>query len=215
MSGRQLVGVALLGAAGWAVWRWAATTLPGGGVQAPAALSWGDLGDLFGLPDDSAIDAPIYASSSTAAPATIDAGGGYTGSTVARESGGDLLAKNPASSASGLFQFTKPTWQSVGGQWGPDPSKPFGGLTPSLAEQQTRFDALTASNSSGLARAGIAATNAALYAAHFLGLGTALRVLTAAPSANLAPLVGSAVMAVNPQLKGMTVASFLSWAAGH
>lgn len=214
MSARQLAGVALLGAAGWAVWRLAARGTAGGSLQPPLALSWGSLDSILGTVPDSAIDAGGYEIFDPT-PATIDAGS-YGALTLAHEDpSGDLLAKNPRSSASGLFQFTKATWQRVGGAWGPDPTKPFGGLTPSLAEQQMRFDRLTSSNAGGLARAGLAATNAALYAAHFLGLPTALRVLTAAPSTSLASLVGSTVIAKNPVLRGMTVANFVSWAGGQ
>lgn len=172
------------------------------------ALPWGSL-DMSWL-SIAAPDAaqPVPADS---APDTSD----YATATAGRESAGNVLAKNPLSSASGLFQFTKATWQALGGQWGPDPTKPFGGLTPSLAEQQSRFDQLTSANASGLQRAGLAASNAALYAAHVLGLGTALRVLTAPPSASLANLVGSAVMAANPQFRGFTVANFINWAGGQ
>lgn len=173
----------------------------------PLALSWpgGDLFDWLPATD------PAGASDDGAAAAD----GSYAATTAGRESAGNSQAKNPRSSASGTYQFTEPTWKALGGQWGPDPSKPFGGLTPSVAEQQQRFNALTSANAGGLARAGLAATNAALYAAHVLGIGTALRVLTAAPSTNLATLVGSKVMAENPQFKGFNVASFISWAGGN
>lgn len=201
MSARDLAGAALLGAGGWLAWRALATTLPADPLQPPLALSW-PFGDPFGSP----ASGPAPGDAAAAAP------GDYQAITVARESAGNAMAKNPRSSASGEFQFTKATWQKVGGAWGPDPSKPFGGLTPSLDEQQARFDQLTRSNASGLARAGLAATNAALYVAHFLGLGTALRVLMAAPSTNLASLVGSKVMAANPQLRGFTQADFMRWA---
>lgn len=204
MSGRDLAVAALLGAAGWLVWRRLATALPADPLQPPLALSWPSA-DSF--PTPWADDAGQVADS--AAP------GDYQVTTVARESGGDLLAKNPKSSASGVFQFTRATWQALGGQWGPDPSKPFGGLTPSLDEQQARFNQLTSANASGLVRAGQAATNAALYASHVLGLGTALKVLAAPPSTMLANLVGSKVMAANPQFKGFNVANFLNWAGGN
>lgn len=220
MSVRDLVGVGLAGGAAWLLWRQLATTLPAGSLQGPVSLPW-PAGDPFG---GFTLDftggggttslAPVQYEGAPAAD-QAESSDSYTQATTARESSGDPLAKNPNSSASGLYQFTKATWQSLGGAWGPDPTKAFGGLTPSAEEQTARFNMLTSRNSSGLLGAGIAATDAALYAAHFLGLGAAIKVLTAPASASLANLVGSAVMNANPQLRGMTVADFKSWAGGQ
>lgn len=135
----------------------------------------------------------------------------YTASTVTRESGGALYAKNPRSTASGKYQFLRDTWVRMGGAWGSDPSKAFGGLRPSEAEQDARYARFTADNAAGLAKAGIGVTNATLYAAHFLGLTGALRVLTAAPSTKLAALVGSKVMSANRFPANFTVADFRQW----
>jgi hypothetical protein len=193
-----------VGLAGWFLYRWG-TTLPAGSFQAPLALSWG--------PDSSPAD-PGAAQDATD-PSSADsssATSSYETNLLANESGSNLLAKNPKSSASGLFQFTQATWEGVGGSWGPDPTKAFGGLTPSAEEQQMRFDMLTQRNAAGLQSNGISITNAALYIAHFLGLGGALSVFFASPSTALASVVGSKVMAANPQLKGFTVADFISWA---
>lgn len=187
MSARDLVGLILLGSAAYALSRRSATTLPATLLKPPVRLPGAAGGGKQTSP------------------------AGYTASTAARESGGDPNAKNPRSTASGLYQFTKSTWERLGGTWGSDPKKPFGGAVVTPAEQQARFNALTAQNAAGLARAGLAATGAALYAAHFLGIATAVRVLKAAPSTNLAPLVGSRVMAANPHLKGFTVADFKRW----
>jgi hypothetical protein len=183
VSARDLVGVVLLGAAAYGLLRRSAvTTLPPTLLTPPTALP----------------GAPVAPSD-------------YRASTVARESGGDPNAKNPRSSASGLYQFTKATWRRLGGQWGPDDSKPFGGLAVSVAEQTARFNQLTGGNAGALQRAGIAITNATLYAAHFLGSPTAVRVLRAPASASLAALVGSKVMQQNPQLAGFTVGDFRRW----
>jgi hypothetical protein len=186
-----------------------ATTPAADALQGPASLPWSGLDPFADQTDPSAAPAGDSSGGDQADQAPADSS--YTDSTVARESGGNPLAKNPRSSASGTYQFTKATWQSVGGAWGSDPTKAFGGLTPSAAEQKQRFDMLTSRNGNGLAAAGLAATNAALYAAHFLGLAGAIKVLTAPASASLAQLVGSAVMKANPQLQGFTVADFKSW----
>lgn len=209
MSGRDLVAVGLLGGAAWLVFRGLATTLPADALQGPSSLSWpagGLFPDLdFTFPWSAGDQAPDD-SADQASPATS-----YDASTIARESGGKLYAKNPLSSASGKYQFLKKTWQKLGGAWGSDPTKAFGGLMPSEAEQDMRYAMLTSGNASGLANAGLAVSNAYLYAAHFLGLPTALKVLTAPASASLAALVGSQVINENPKLRGFTVADFKSW----
>lgn len=211
MSGRDLVVVGALGTAAWLVFRRLATTLPADALQGPSSLSWPADGLFpaldFTFPWPGGDQAPDD-SSDQASPASSSS---YDASTITRESGGKLLAKNPLSSASGKYQFTKATWQKLGGAWGSDPSKAFGGLAPSEAEQDMRYNMLTSSNAAGLARAGLAVSNAYLYAVHFLGLPTALKVLTAPASASLAALVGSKVINENPKLKGFTVADFKSW----
>lgn len=181
MSGRDLIGVAAVLAAAYGLLRAA------GRVAAPH---------------------PATAASGQKNGPGVDS---FTAWLVGRESGGDLAARNPRSTASGKYQFTRDTWVRLGGAWGSDPTRPFGGLAPSEAEQDARFAKLTAQNAAGLQRAGLAVTNATLYAAHFLGVSKAIRVLTAPASTNLAALVGSAVMAANPQLRGFTAADFRRW----
>lgn len=123
----------------------------------------------------------------------------------------DPYAKNPYSSASGLYQFTKATWTGLGGDWGPDPTKAFGGLRPSAAEQHRMAERLTAGNAGILARAGQAVNDMTLYAVHIFG-PKAVRVLGADPSTPLADLVGRDVVRKNPAL-GHTVASFWDYLA--
>lgn len=127
------------------------------------------------------------------------------------ESGGRAYVKASSSSASGLYQFTKSTWQALGGQWGSDPTKAFGGLTPSVAEQTAMADKLTMQNAVRLRHAGIDATSAALYAAHFLGPTAAISVLLAPMGQPISYHVSAATLAANPFLKNMTIADFRAW----
>jgi hypothetical protein len=123
----------------------------------------------------------------------------------------DPYAKNPYSSASGLFQITKDSWTRLGGDWGTDPTKAFGGLHPTVEEQWAMAQKLTNGNASVLSLAGLAVNNATLYAAHILGAGTkagkVAKVATADPSTPLASVLGASTVAKNPAL-GQTVQSF-------
>mgnify|MGYP003532680322 FL=1 len=49
------------------------------------------------------------------------------------ESGDQPYIKAITSSASGLYQFIRSTWEGEGGKWGPNMTKAFGGLMPSQA----------------------------------------------------------------------------------
>lgn len=144
-----------------------------------------------------------------------DGGGDPIGSYLARlaqvESGGDPLAHALTSSASGLYQLTKATAQALGLPWGSNPSLPFGGAVVTPDQQTAAIAQLTDANAAGLQAAGIAVTSATLYAAHFLGLGAAIRVLSSAPTARLVSLLPGAVLAANPFLASWSVADFEAW----
>jgi hypothetical protein len=128
------------------------------------------------------------------------------------ESGGRPYIKAPTSSASGLYQFIKQTWIGEGGQWGSDPSQAFGGLRPSEAEQTQRAKTFTQKNADYLKRMGIRITKSSLYAAHFLGAGTAVKILCADIGSRADVLAGPAATNANPSiLRGKTVAQFIGW----
>lgn len=128
------------------------------------------------------------------------------------ESGDRPYIKAPTSSASGLYQFIRSTWIGEGGSWGDDPTKAFGGLRPSVDEQLMRAKTFTQKNAVALKRAGIPINKASLYAAHFFGHVTAIRVIGADVNASAEALAGAAATAANPSiLKGKTVGQFLSW----
>jgi hypothetical protein len=128
------------------------------------------------------------------------------------ESGNRPYVKAPTSSASGLYQFIKSTWIGEGGAWGSNMADAFGGLRPSEAEQLQRAKSFTEKNASALRKAGIPINAASLYAAHFLGVGTAIKVIGADVNADAGALAGSAAANANPTiLKGKTVGQFLAW----
>lgn len=184
MAVRDLIGVGLVGLAGYMVWNImnGKTVI---NVQAPLGVG----------------------------KVAMDAAG-YLSRLASAESSNQPFVKAKTSSASGLYQFTKDTWTRLGGQWGSDLSKAFGGLTPSVDEQNARIAALTNESADALAKAGVPISNGTLYAAHFLGIGTALKVLSAPAGALVSSLVAPGVITANPFLKGMTVAGFYKWLQG-
>lgn len=128
------------------------------------------------------------------------------------ESGDRPYVKASTSSASGLYQFIRGTWVAEGGAWGHDLSEAFGGLRPSEEEQLQRAKSFTEKNATALSRVGIPINKASLYAAHFLGVGTAIKIIGADVNANAGTLAGLAAANANPSiLKGKTVGEFLSW----
>jgi hypothetical protein len=128
------------------------------------------------------------------------------------ESGDRPYIKAATSSASGLYQFIKSTWIGEGGKWGTSSGLAFGGLRPSPAEQLQRAKSFTEKNAAELRRHGIPINKASLYAAHFLGAGTAAKVIKADVNARADLLAGTSATNANPSiLRNKTVGQFLSW----
>lgn len=128
------------------------------------------------------------------------------------ESADRPYVKAASSSASGLYQFIKSTWISEGGAWGPNMVLAFGGLRPTVEEQRQRAKTFTSKNAAALAKAGLPVNKASLYAAHFFGPSTAIKVIGADVKASAESLAGPAATKANPSiLKGKTVGQFLTW----
>lgn len=131
------------------------------------------------------------------------------------ESGDRPYIKAGSSSASGLYQFIRSTWIGEGGKWGGDMSQAFGGLKPSVGEQLARAKSFTAKNAAILTAKGIPINSASLYAAHFLGVGMAAKVIGADVDARADLIAGEAATKANPSiLRGKTVGQFLTWLHG-
>lgn len=148
-----------------------------GGGNAPSAPqpAAGGLSNAAGIP---------AASPGAGAPA------GYTERVASAESGGNANARNPNSTATGLFQFTEGTWNDLAQKY------PKLGLTPdgrTDPEQQRRAMAVfTRDNAATLQAGGVAPNDRSLYLAHFLGAGGAgqfMKGLSANPNAPAAALV--------------------------
>lgn len=139
------------------------------------------------------------------------------------ESGDRPYVQADTSSASGLYQFIKSSWEGEGGTWGPTMRPAFGGLRPSIEEQLARAKTFTAKNADYLVQRGVPINKASLYAAHFFGAVTAARVIAADVKADASALAGAAATKANPSIltrvddgkrRGATVGEFLTWLHG-
>lgn len=98
----------------------------------------------------------------------------YYDRTARAESGGRSNAKNPNSSASGLYQFTKGTWRTVVDKYGlkyTDADR----FDKNKSREVMEF--FTRDNAEQLKSYGIKPNNTDLYTAHFMGVGGARKLL--------------------------------------
>lgn len=100
----------------------------------------------------------------------------YYDKTARAESGGRSDAKNPNSSASGLFQFTKGTWRAVVDKYG---LKYTDNDRFDKYKSKEVMELFTRDNADQLKSYGITPNNTDLYTAHFMGVGGARKLLTA------------------------------------
>lgn len=125
------------------------------------------------------------------------------------ESGGNNDAVNPASSATGPYQFTKGTWADLSHKY------PDAGLTANGRTDPTQNDVaiklFTKDNERYLKSEGVPVTDQSRYAAHFLGNPSAVDVFKAPADTPIVDLVPRSTITANPFLKSMTVTDFMSW----
>ena len=136
---------------------------------------------------------------------------------IGAESGGDVNAQNPNSSAAGPAQFINSTWTSLVKQYRPDLAngKSDADILAMRADPQLSSDMVTAysqQNAKTLTAAGLPPTPGNLYLAHFAGPQGAVNVLNADPSAPASAVMGAAATAANPFLKNMTIGDLRNWA---
>lgn len=122
---------------------------------------------------------------------------------AAIESGFNPNAKSNSSSASGLYQFTKGTFQ--------DTLKKYGGkhgLDMNASVMDPKVNALMAGeylneNKRVLqSKLGREVNTTDLYAAHFLGAGGASKLLSSDPNADISSVVSQSAIAANPSILG-------------
>jgi hypothetical protein len=126
------------------------------------------------------------------------------------ESGGNPLARSHNSSAVGLYQFTRGTWDVLRRDF------PQLGLTADgrldAGQQRRAFRLFTERNAKILADAlGYKPDDSALYLAHFLGASGAIAVARCPAGAPVTTVVNRVVVAKNPHLRGKTCAQVIAY----
>ena len=109
--------------------------------------------------------------------ATPKAAPDYYSLVAQRESSGKADVVNPASGATGLFQFLPSTWETLRHSHPELGLQPGGAADPAQATKA--MQAFTADNARHLASEGIAVTDRNLYMAHFLGAAGAAKFIKA------------------------------------
>jgi hypothetical protein len=134
----------------------------------------------------------------------------YYQKTMSAESSGRADAKNPRSSATGLFQFVEGTWKGLMRKY------PELGLTPDgrtdPAQQKRAMEKFTQNNIQSLRKAGLPVTNGTLYLAHFAGDGGAKALLKADARTPVEEVLGAPAVKANPFLQGKTAGWAIRWA---
>jgi len=141
------------------------------------------------------------------------------GKTLNVESGNNPFAKSRTSSASGVAQFTKGTWDLMVNRHRPDlrigrSAEEVYGLRsdPNLSTEMATF--LARDNADSLSARGLPVNENTLYLSHFLGVGDAIKVLRANPDTPIEGLVNKRSITANQSILGggKTVADITRWA---
>ncbi len=164
-------------------------------------------------------DAPAPVATPPAARRSMSNVGGdaratFKRATATRESGGNQFARNPNSTATGLYQFTRGTWLNyhkrvVGGQMS-DEARWAQATDVSL--QERLMDAYIDDSLKALAKIGARETPGNLYLMHFAGQGGAGKILKAAPDTPIEQLLTAEAIRANGFLRGKTAGDVIEWA---
>ena len=144
-------------------------------------------------------------------------GSGVMGKIIEAESGGRNVG-TVGSSAFGVAQFTKGTFEDVASRAAPGSilhGKTFADYKKDVNVQTAALAALTQSNAGILSKAGVSTDDASIYLAHFLGAGTAAKVLNMPDNTLLTSVLPSNVFSANPNVfrNVKTVGQLKAWAA--
>jgi hypothetical protein len=142
----------------------------------------------------------------------------YLKKVIQVESDGRSNAQASTSSAYGLGQFVKETFESLATNSPKDSilyGKSFEDYKKSEELQIAALKALTEENRTRLVRSGLPTDDASLYLAHFLGAGVAHKVLQSNNNVNLKSVIPPSYFTANPAVFGnlKTVGDLKAWAA--
>lgn len=134
------------------------------------------------------------------------------------ESGGQLNARNPRSTAVGPYQFIASTWLQIARtSFATETAelKPHEvlDLRTDLSFARRAAKIYTEANAAHLVANGQAATFANLRLAFLVGPGGAVRILAAKPDALVIDLLGATVVGANPFMRAMTAQDLVARAA--
>lgn len=137
---------------------------------------------------------------------------------IGAESGGNPLARNPRSSATGAGQFIERTWIDTLSKHRPDlvqgkSRDEILALRSDPALSKAMTEAYGQDNAGVLQRAGLPVTPGTTYLAHFAGAQGATNLLRADPGASAAEVLGPAAARANPFLARMSVGDLRNWAS--
>ena len=195
---------------GWRIYRQLLGIMPAEPNAELATLQSGLV--PFDIPASDAAKSPQGAPK---APAGFDMAS-YMASTRGAESRGDDTAQATTSSAYGRYQFTKGTWLGLYRAEYGNTGETEAQILAKRAKgdvQDKLMERLTRNNLSALKRAGIDATAANAYLAHFLGASDAIRVLRAAPGTPVEQVVAATSIAANRSVfnKAGTAGELIAW----
>lgn len=130
---------------------------------------------------------------------------------------GGLDVRNPNSTATGPYQFTRGTWIAAYkqrfGAGGLTDDQIWAKRSESRQLHEALMDELIQMNARSLARAGLPETAGNLYLSHFAGSDGAVRLLTADPDTPVERVLGKQAVAANRSiLEGRTVGEVVAWA---
>ena len=173
-------------------------------------------GDYNVRPLDLPADSPMAPPSAVPTAAVPNS---YLDAMTNAESSGRVDAKNPNSSATGLHQFTAPTWLSVARKYEPEFANSMSeeellALRTDPATSTRMANHLTNENKRILKNKDIATTNDNLYLLHFGGPSSGVKAITAPAGTKAEDIFTPGQLKANPFLKGMTAEEIRAWSKG-
>jgi len=119
------------------------------------------------------------------------------------ESGGNQWAKNPNSTAAGLYQFLESTWADIMAR-APDLGLTVNGrVSGDTAQQEKAMNWFTENNASQLIENKVPIVDETLYGAHFFGAEQYIEIHNSNRNVKLKTILPAKVLKANPQLSGL------------